>query len=121
MNDPKDIKAFYMRVNDDGRAIAAMDMLSPRAIGEIVGGRARVPGTPRWRARVLRKHPRLPALRSPRSGSKVERRRPPRRKEQGRRSVGCRGPPSSRPPGYNPATTIRAREAIHGYATRHFA
>lgn len=37
---PKDIKAFYMRHNDDGKTVAAMDALVPR-IGEIVGGSAR--------------------------------------------------------------------------------
>lgn len=40
MNYPKDIKAFYMRVNDDGRTVAAMDVLVP-GIGEIVGGSQR--------------------------------------------------------------------------------
>lgn len=37
---PKDIKAFYMRVNDDQRTVAAMDLLVP-AIGEIIGGSQR--------------------------------------------------------------------------------
>jgi asparaginyl-tRNA synthetase len=37
---PKEIKAFYMRVNDDGRTVAAMDVLAP-GIGEIVGGSQR--------------------------------------------------------------------------------
>ncbi len=37
---PKDIKAFYMRGNDDGRTVAAMDLLVPH-IGELVGGSAR--------------------------------------------------------------------------------
>jgi asparaginyl-tRNA synthetase len=37
---PKDIKAFYMRRNDDGKTVAAMDVLAPR-IGEIVGGSQR--------------------------------------------------------------------------------
>ncbi len=37
---PKEIKAFYMRVNDDDRSVAAMDILVPR-IGEIVGGSQR--------------------------------------------------------------------------------
>jgi asparaginyl-tRNA synthetase len=37
---PKEIKAFYMRQNDDGRTVAAMDVLVP-GIGEIVGGSAR--------------------------------------------------------------------------------
>ena len=36
-NYPKDIKAFYMRLNDDGRTVAAMDVLAP-GIGEIIGG-----------------------------------------------------------------------------------
>ncbi len=40
INYPKDIKAFYMRVNDDGRTVAAMDVLAP-GIGEIVGGSQR--------------------------------------------------------------------------------
>jgi asparaginyl-tRNA synthetase len=39
-NYPKEIKAFYMRVNDDNRTVAAMDILVPR-IGEIVGGSQR--------------------------------------------------------------------------------
>ena len=34
---PKDIKAFYMRQNDDGKTVRAMDILFP-GIGEIVGG-----------------------------------------------------------------------------------
>jgi asparaginyl-tRNA synthetase len=37
MNYPKDIKAFYMRLNDDGRTVAAMDVLAP-GIGEICDG-----------------------------------------------------------------------------------
>lgn len=37
---PKDIKAFYMRLNDDGKTVAAMDILAP-GIGEIVGGSQR--------------------------------------------------------------------------------
>lgn len=37
---PKDIKAFYMRLNDDGKTVAAMDLLVP-AIGEIIGGSQR--------------------------------------------------------------------------------
>jgi asparaginyl-tRNA synthetase len=40
MNYPKAIKAFYMRVNDDGNTVAAMDVLAP-GIGEIVGGSQR--------------------------------------------------------------------------------
>jgi len=37
---PKEIKAFYMRLNDDGRTVAAMDVLAP-GIGEIIGGSQR--------------------------------------------------------------------------------
>ncbi|WP_303722312.1 asparagine--tRNA ligase [Malonomonas rubra] len=37
---PKDIKAFYMRVNDDQKTVAAMDLLVPR-VGEIIGGSQR--------------------------------------------------------------------------------
>ena len=40
MNYPKDIKAFYMRQNDDGRTVAAMDVLVP-GVGEIIGGSQR--------------------------------------------------------------------------------
>ena len=40
MNYPKDIKAFYMRMNDDGKTVAAMDLLAP-GIGEIIGGSQR--------------------------------------------------------------------------------
>jgi hypothetical protein len=40
MNDLKDIKAFYVRVNDDGKTVAAMDVLAT-GIGEIIGGSQR--------------------------------------------------------------------------------
>ena len=40
MNYPKQIKPFYMRLNDDGRTVAAMDVLAP-GIGEIIGGSQR--------------------------------------------------------------------------------
>ena len=39
-NYPKDIKAFYMRMNEDGKTVAAMDILAP-GIGEIIGGSQR--------------------------------------------------------------------------------
>ena len=40
MNYPAEIKAFYMRLNDDGKTVAAMDVLAP-GIGEIIGGSQR--------------------------------------------------------------------------------
>jgi len=40
LNYPKQIKAFYMRMNDDGKTVAAMDVLAP-GIGEIIGGSQR--------------------------------------------------------------------------------
>ena len=40
MNYPEQIKAFYMRLNDDGKTCAAMDVLAP-GIGEIIGGSQR--------------------------------------------------------------------------------
>jgi asparaginyl-tRNA synthetase len=40
LNYPKDIKSFYMRQNDDGRTVAAMDLLVPK-VGEIIGGSQR--------------------------------------------------------------------------------
>ncbi|OGT31081.1 MAG: asparagine--tRNA ligase [Gammaproteobacteria bacterium RIFCSPHIGHO2_12_FULL_35_23] len=40
VNYPKAIKAFYMRLNDDGKTVAAMDVLAP-GIGEIIGGSQR--------------------------------------------------------------------------------
>ncbi|PKL06058.1 MAG: asparagine--tRNA ligase, partial [Spirochaetae bacterium HGW-Spirochaetae-9] len=46
---PKDIKAFYMKLNDDGRTVAAMDVLVPK-FGEIIGGSER-----EWRLDLLEK------------------------------------------------------------------
>jgi asparaginyl-tRNA synthetase len=40
LNYPEHIKAFYMRLNDDGKTVAAMDVLAP-GIGEIIGGSQR--------------------------------------------------------------------------------
>ena len=37
---PKEIKAFYMRLNDDGKTVAAMDLLVP-GVGEMIGGSQR--------------------------------------------------------------------------------
>src|SRR5688572_25659081 len=51
MNYPKDIKAFYMRVNDDGKTVAAMDVLAP-GIGEIIGGSQREERLDRLDARM---------------------------------------------------------------------
>ncbi len=51
MNYPKEIKAFYMRQNDDGRTVAAMDVLAP-GIGEIIGGSQREERLDRLDARL---------------------------------------------------------------------
>ena len=52
---PKNIKAFYMRQNDDGQTVGAMDVLVPR-IGEIVGGSAREERMDRLEARIRELH-----------------------------------------------------------------
>lgn len=49
---PKDIKAFYMKQNDDGRTVAAMDLLVPK-IGEIIGGSQREERLDRLETRML--------------------------------------------------------------------
>ncbi|MCL5430297.1 MAG: asparagine--tRNA ligase [Candidatus Marsarchaeota archaeon] len=41
-NWPKEIKAFYMPINKDGRTVACADMLAPRGHGEIIGGSERI-------------------------------------------------------------------------------
>jgi asparaginyl-tRNA synthetase len=48
---PRDIKAFYMRQNDDGRTVAAMDLLVP-GVGEIIGGSQREERHDRLLARI---------------------------------------------------------------------
>ena len=48
---PKEIKAFYMRQNEDGKTVAAMDMLVPR-IGELIGGSQREERMDRLTARI---------------------------------------------------------------------
>ncbi|MBP5232585.1 MAG: asparagine--tRNA ligase, partial [Planctomycetes bacterium] len=48
---PKEIKAFYMYANDDGRTVRAMDVLAPR-LGEIIGGSQREDRPDRLRARL---------------------------------------------------------------------
>jgi asparaginyl-tRNA synthetase len=54
-NYPKDIKAFYMRQNDDGKTVAAMDILAP-GIGEIVGGSQREERMDKLMARMEEMH-----------------------------------------------------------------
>jgi len=51
MNYPKDIKAFYMRMNDDEKTVAAMDILAP-GIGELVGGSQREERLDRFDSRL---------------------------------------------------------------------
>mmetsp|Transcript_7023 Transcript_7023/g.5274 ORF Transcript_7023/g.5274 Transcript_7023/m.5274 type:complete len:364 (+) Transcript_7023:693-1784(+) len=50
-NYPKDIKAFYMKVNEDGKTVQAMDVLVPK-IGEIIGGSAREDNLQTLEARI---------------------------------------------------------------------
>lgn len=54
-NYPKQIKAFYMRQNDDGKTVAAMDILAP-GIGEIVGGSQREERLEKLEARMREMH-----------------------------------------------------------------
>ncbi|KAL3681058.1 hypothetical protein R1sor_024014 [Riccia sorocarpa] len=48
---PKEIKAFYMRENEDGKTVAAMDVLVPR-VGELIGGSQREERLDRLEARI---------------------------------------------------------------------
>lgn len=50
-NYPKDIKAFYMKLNEDGKTVSAMDLLVP-GIGEIIGGSQREDDYEKLRARI---------------------------------------------------------------------
>jgi asparaginyl-tRNA synthetase len=52
---PKDIKAFYMKLNDDGRTVRGMDVLFPR-IGEIIGGAQREEDYEKLIARIREMH-----------------------------------------------------------------
>lgn len=52
INYPKDIKAFYMRMNDDGKTVAACDLLVP-GVGELIGGSQR---EERYDALIARMH-----------------------------------------------------------------
>lgn len=54
-NYPKDIKAFYMRQNEDGKTVAAMDILAP-GIGEIVGGSQREERLEKLEERMAQMH-----------------------------------------------------------------
>jgi asparaginyl-tRNA synthetase len=54
-NYPREIKAFYMRQNEDGRTVAAMDILAP-GIGEIVGGSQREERLEKLQARMAEMH-----------------------------------------------------------------
>ncbi|MBI3720306.1 MAG: asparagine--tRNA ligase [Sphingobacteriales bacterium] len=54
-NYPKDIKAFYMRQNEDGKTVAAMDILAP-GIGEIVGGSQREERLEKLEERMMQMH-----------------------------------------------------------------
>lgn len=54
-NYPQNIKAFYMRLNDDGKTVAAMDILAP-GIGEIVGGSQREERLEKLEARMKAMH-----------------------------------------------------------------
>jgi asparaginyl-tRNA synthetase len=54
-NYPKEIKAFYMRQNDDGKTVAAMDILAP-GIGEIVGGSQREERLEKLEERMVEMH-----------------------------------------------------------------
>ena len=49
---PKDIKAFYMKLNDDNKTVRAMDVLFPR-IGEIIGGSEREDSLEKLQARIV--------------------------------------------------------------------
>ena len=52
---PKEIKAFYMRLNDDGKTVAGMDMLAP-GIGELIGGSQREERLDKIQARMEELH-----------------------------------------------------------------
>ncbi len=54
-NYPKDIKPFYMRLNDDGKTVTAMDVLAP-GIGEIVGGSQREERLDQLKANMKQHH-----------------------------------------------------------------
>ena len=51
-NYPKDIKAFYMKLNEDGKTVAAMDVLVP-GVGELIGGSQREDSLESLKARIV--------------------------------------------------------------------
>lgn len=55
INYPKDIKAFYMKLNEDGKTVRAMDLLAP-GIGEIIGGSQREDQLERLEKRMQEMH-----------------------------------------------------------------
>ena len=55
INYPKEIKAFYMKQNEDGKTVRAMDVLFPK-IGEIIGGSEREADYGKLRARIDELH-----------------------------------------------------------------
>lgn len=55
INYPKEIKAFYMKLNDDGKTVRAMDVLFPK-IGEIIGGSQREDNYEKLKQRVAELH-----------------------------------------------------------------
>ena len=55
INYPKDIKAFYMKLNEDGKTVRAMDVLFPK-IGEIIGGSQREEDHDKLKARIDEMH-----------------------------------------------------------------
>ena len=55
INNPKEIKAFYMKQNEDGKTVRAMDVLFPK-IGEIIGGSEREADYGKLRARIDELH-----------------------------------------------------------------
>jgi asparaginyl-tRNA synthetase len=80
MNYPKAIKAFYMRLNDDGRTVAAMDVLAPRIGGAgssragSVGGDQRQPRKVAAITRSIAGQQPIPGNRGVRADKKVRKR-----------------------------------------------
>ena len=109
---PRDIKAFYMRLNDDGETVRAMDVLVPR-IGEIIGGSQR-----EEREDVLLE--RSETVRAGRGellvvpGPAALRHRPPRRLRPGPSSAPCSSPRACR----TSATSSHSRERPRTWSFR---